>query len=79
MFFCGNVMELVEKNKVLEDIEDFVKWEEFKDDYNIEVYIEKQILPEFTSQDLVVIDAAIGTAGGNKMGMLFLQKDSKKF
>ena len=31
MAFCGNMIELVEKHKVLDEKENFVQWKEIKD------------------------------------------------
>jgi len=80
MSFCGNVVELVEKRKVIEDYE-FVQWNNTnlqdidQTGLEIEVYIEKKILSELVDKSLVIIDAAIGKIEGNKVGMLFMKKD----
>ena len=46
MAFCGNVLELVEKYKVLEDYPEFIRWTEIEGQPNVELYIEKDIIPE---------------------------------
>lgn len=80
MSFCGNVVELVEKRKVIEDYE-FIEWNNTNlQDINqtgleIEVYIEKKVFSELEDKSLVIIDAAIGKIEGNKVGMLFMKKD----
>ncbi|MFX1256707.1 MAG: hypothetical protein ACFFAN_02525 [Promethearchaeota archaeon] len=73
-------MELVEKYKIHDDKE-FVKWTEFggipSDLSNIEVYIEKKILPELEQKDFILIDLAIGELkGGEKIAMLFIKKEN---
>jgi hypothetical protein len=76
MAFCGNVLELVEKNKIIKG-EDFIKWTDFKECIdNIEVYIEKDILPDLITHENILIDAAIREfKNGNKFGLLFFKKD----
>ncbi|MBD3254296.1 MAG: hypothetical protein GF383_04345 [Candidatus Lokiarchaeota archaeon] len=78
MAFCGNVLELVKKRKVIED-NDFIQWKEFKgfnpDNHNLEVYIEKSLLPELEEIELILIDVALGEVNGKSMGMLFMKKE----
>lgn len=80
MSFCGNIVELVEKYKVYND-NDFIGWkntniyEKLNNDLEIEVYIEKKIIPQLEKKPLIIIDAAIGEVSGNKVGILFMKKD----
>lgn len=79
MSFCGNVLELVKKQKIEKEISDFIKWTEFEkvdpEDPRIEMYVEKKLLPELEEKDILEIDVAIGNLeNGNKMGMLFIKK-----
>ena len=76
MAFCGNVLELVEKSKVLEDYPVFVPWTEFEGQPNVEVYIEKDLIPEVEKKDLILIDVVLGEVNGKQMGMLFMKKSS---
>ena len=84
MSFCGNVVELVEKYKVVND-NDFIKWkdtninEQLTDSFKIEVYVEKKIISELEERPLIIIDAAIGELKGNKVGMLFMKKNSNVY
>lgn len=84
MSFCGNVVELVEKYKVYND-DDFIRWKDTNiyeniDDYlEIEVYIEKKIISELEEKPLIIIDAAIGEVNGNKVGILFMKKNSNLY
>jgi len=84
MSLCGNFVELVEKFKLLDD-DDFVKLkdtnianEQFKAE-NIEVYIEKLIIPELEEKPLTIVDAAIGEVKGKKVGLLFIKKKSNVY
>jgi hypothetical protein len=81
MSLCGNFVELVEKFKLLDD-DDFVKLkdtdianEQFKAE-NIDVYIEKLIIPELEEKPLTIVDAAVGEVKGKKVGLLFIKKKS---
>lgn len=84
MNFCGNVVELVEKYKVVND-NDFIHWKDTNLDdqldncLEIEVYIEKKIISELEEKPLIIIDAAIGELKGSKIGMLFMKKDSNVY
>lgn len=84
MSFCGNVVELVEKYKVYND-DDFIEWkdtnvyENINNCLEIEVYIEKKIIPQLEKKPLIIIDAAIGDVSGNKVGILFMKKDSNVY
>jgi hypothetical protein len=79
MAFCGNVVELVQKHKVLKDKTGFVKWDEFDEDYEIEVYIENPLVPEFEQKPTMLIDAALGEVKGKTVGMLFIKKESNVY
>ena len=78
---CGNILELVEKHKILNEEENFIKWTDLKGGINkIEVYIEKDILPELINQKFILVDAAIGKLeNGEKFGMLFIKKDDSVY
>ncbi|MFX0041299.1 MAG: hypothetical protein ACFE8L_00165 [Candidatus Hodarchaeota archaeon] len=41
---------------------------------NINVFIEKNLLPELELKDQILIDVAIGEVKGVKIGMLFIKK-----
>ena len=77
MACCGNILELVEKHKILDEEENFVKWTDFGENFeDVEVYIEKVIIPELIDQDFIIIDAAVGKLQNDeKFGMLFIKKD----
>jgi len=80
MSFCGNVLELVEKLKIIEDTSDFIQWNNIEGDPGVEVFIEESILPELESEtaEVLLIDAVVGTLpNGEKMGMLFLKNPNK--
>ena len=84
MRFCGNVVELVEEYKILDDAE-FVRLknteienQQIQSAY-IEVYVEKEIIPELEKKPLTIIDVAVGEAGGERIGMLFIKKDSNVY
>ena len=81
MAVCGNILELVEKHKILNEEENFIKWTDFKESIDkIEVYIERDILPELINQNFILIDAAIGKLeNGEKFGMLFIKKDDSVY
>ena len=76
MAFCGNVVELVEKFKIIEEKGDFIQWKEIMGDPQVEVYIETNLIPEFKELDLLLIDVAIGQINGEKIGMLFIKKQN---
>jgi hypothetical protein len=76
MAFCGNVVELVEKFKIIEEKSDFIQWREIVGDPQVEVYIETGIISEFTDMDLILIDVAVGQINGEKIGMLFIKKQN---
>ncbi|MHA1150565.1 MAG: hypothetical protein ACTSR8_20285 [Promethearchaeota archaeon] len=69
-------MELVEKHEILDGTLDFVKWNNFKDNIGVEVYIEKSIIPELELKDELIIDAAIGEINGKRIGMLFIKREN---
>ncbi|MGV9199829.1 MAG: hypothetical protein ACOC44_05970 [Promethearchaeia archaeon] len=81
MSFCGNVLELVKKQKIEKELTEFIRWQKFEslepNDPRVELYIEKELIPELEGEDLLVIDVAIGNLeDGNKMGMLFIKKEN---
>ncbi|MHA1491591.1 MAG: hypothetical protein ACTSRI_18295 [Promethearchaeota archaeon] len=84
MAFCGNIVELVEKQKVLDDGE-FIQWTDTNvnnninsnGNHDIEVYVEKTLISELEEKALIIIDAAIGEMkGGEKIGMLLMKKEN---
>ena len=82
MAFCGNVVDLVEKHKVLDDKEDFVRWKRFDGishhDSNLQVYIEKNVVPEFKTRDSLRIELiTYNTAeSAEQVNLLFIKKDN---
>jgi hypothetical protein len=74
MSFCGNVLELVEKGQVLDGYPEFIQWNDIDENVDIEVYMEKSIVPELEEQGLVVVDAFISDIKGKKVGLLFMKK-----
>jgi hypothetical protein len=84
MSFCGNFVEMVEKHKVDFDT-DFILWldtnldEEKSQKGEIEVYIERSIIPELEEKSLVIIDAAKGEVSNKTVGVLFIKKDSNVY
>ena len=80
MAFCGNVIELVEMHKILDDKEEFIKWTEFDNISSIEVYIEKNELNELMKKNLIIIDAFVGeTKDNEKIGLLFIKKENNVY
>ena len=83
MSFCGNVLELVEKHSVLDDTTEFIQWSEDEDVKNypdIEVFVEKNILPELQKQEQILIDALLWESpAGDKMGILFAKNDKDTY
>ena len=84
MAFCGNVIELVEMHKILDDKEEFIKWIEFDNissvSANLQVYIEKSLINELLKNNLIVIDAIIGeTKNSEKIGLLFIKKENNVY
>ncbi len=75
MFFCGNVLELVGKQRIFEEIDDFTQWTEIIDNPKVEVYIEKNILQELKLKETILIDVVIGEVKGEKIGLLFIKKE----
>jgi hypothetical protein len=84
MSFCGNFVEMVEKQKVDKDF-DFIAWSDTNLDdakvkkAEIEVYIERSIIPELEEKSMVIIDAAKGEISNKTVGMLFIKKDSNVY
>jgi len=74
MSFCGNVLELVEKNQVLDGYPEFVQWNDFEKDYDLEVYMEKTIIPELEEKGLIIIDAILSKIKDKEVGFLFMKK-----
>jgi len=74
MMFCGDVLELVEKYKILEDKAEFIKWTNIENNPNVEVYIESMVLPDLEQKELIIIDVIIGEVHGEKIGILFIKK-----
>ncbi|NHJ20003.1 MAG: hypothetical protein EAX91_03595 [Candidatus Lokiarchaeota archaeon] len=80
MCFCGNVVELVEQHKILND-DDFIQLNDSEIENKqmktkpINVYIEKKIIDEFEAQPLTIVDVAVGDIDGKKVGMLFIKKN----
>ena len=85
MAFCGNVVDLVEKHKVLDDKEEFVKWKKFDgithNDSNLQVYIEKCIIPEFKIKDFIKIDLLTYNTleSGEQVALLFIKKEDNVY
>ena len=79
MAFCGDVLELVEKYKVQEDYPEFVRWTEVEGQPNVELYIEKDIIPEMEKKNLILIDVVVGEVNGKQVGMLFMKKTSNVY
>jgi len=71
MSFCDNVVELEWKHTNI--------YENLNTSLEIEVYIEKKIISQLEKKPLIIIDAAIGDVSGNKVGILFMKKDSKVY
>lgn len=78
MSFCGNVLELVEKNKVLDGYPEFVQWNDLDEGIGIEVYMEKSIIPELKERGLIVIDTILSEIKGKEVGLLFMKKLNDK-
>ena len=79
--FCSNVVELVEKYKVLDDKEEFVQWTEFYEIPSyypfLEVYLEKSLIPELMINNIILIDAIIGeTNSDENLGFFFIKKQN---
>ncbi|TFF69023.1 MAG: hypothetical protein EU516_01525 [Promethearchaeota archaeon] len=84
MSFCGNFVEMVEKQKVEED-SDFILWTDsnldelkFKES-EIEIYIEGSIIPELEEKSMIIIDAAKGEVKNRTVGVLFIKKESNVY
>jgi len=80
MSFCGNIVELVEKYKVVNDM-DFILWNDTNIENNdsgiekVEIYIEEKILEELEIKPLIIIDAVTRETEDSKVGMLFMKKE----
>jgi hypothetical protein len=84
MSFCGNFVEMVEKQKVEED-SDFILWTDsnldelkFKES-EIEIYIEGSIIPELEEKSMIIIDDAKGEVKNRTVGVLFIKKESNVY
>ena len=80
MSICGNFVELVERSKVFTD-SDFERCYDTNLDKNseIEIYIERKIIPELEEKSLIIIEAAIGNVEGQEVGMLFIKRNSNTY
>ena len=80
MSICGNFVELVERSKVLADI-DFERCYDtnLEKSDDIEVYIETKIIPELEEKSEIRIEAAIGKSKEKEIGMLFIKKKSNVY
>jgi len=74
-FFCGNVIELIERYKILEDSGDFVSWKEIENNPDIEVFIEKSVISDLEEKEKVIIDAVVGDTIHGPIGMLFIKNE----
>lgn len=79
MTFCGNVLELIERERITESPFEFVRWRDIINNGDIDVYIEKSIIPELSQKEEMIIDAAIGEINGKRIGMLFIKKDQNVY
>ena len=80
MAFCGNVIELVEMHKILDDKEEFINWDISSISVNLQVYIEKSLINELMKNNFIVIDALIGeTKNSEKIGLLFIKKENNVY
>lgn len=79
MTACGNVVELVKKSKMNKERSDFILWKRKNNGNDIEVFIEKEIIPELKSKKKLLIDVAQGEIKGKKIGILFFKKDSNVY
>ena len=84
MSFCGNVVELVEKDKVVNDM-DFFQWNDtnignyHSEIEKVEIYIEEKVLEELENKPMVIIDAVTKETKDSKVGMLFMKKESNVY
>ena len=80
MSFCGNFVELVEKERILSDT-DFERWIDTNINHNddIEVYVEKTLIPELEKKPIVIISASVGNLKGKEVGVLFIKRDSNTY
>jgi hypothetical protein len=81
MSFCGNIIELIEQKKVMND-RDFLLWNEtniedaLTSEPEVEVYIEQKLLEELSTKPFLLIDVAIGNIKGEEIGYLFFKKNA---
>ncbi len=72
--FCDNVVELAEKQKILEDGA-FERWIQENENYITELYVEKKLINELQNKELILIDAIIWKTMDGEQGLLFIRKD----
>ncbi|MEJ2279539.1 MAG: hypothetical protein P8Y70_17615, partial [Candidatus Lokiarchaeota archaeon] len=46
----------MERRKLNSELDDFVRWKNLAENYNIEVYIEKEIIPDFKKKIASIVD-----------------------
>jgi hypothetical protein len=80
MSICGNFVELVERSKVFTDT-DFERCFDtnLENNNEIEIYIERTIIPELEEKSLIIIEAAIGNVESQEVGMLFIKRNSNAY
>jgi hypothetical protein len=70
------VVELVKRRKLMREIDDFVKWNNTDEHYDFEVYIEKEIVPDFKKKPEILIDIAVGKVKDGEISILFIKKEN---
>jgi hypothetical protein len=66
----------VDKKKLNSEKANFVKWKNLDDNYDIEIYIEKEIVSDFKKKPEILIDVAVANVKAGKIGMLFIKKEN---
>jgi len=66
----------VEKKKLNSEKANFVKWKNLDDNYDIEIYIEKEIVSDFKKKPEILVDVAVANVKAGKIGMLFIKKEN---
>ena len=75
---------MVEEHIILDD-SDFIKLKDTEienqqfETAQIDVYIEKQIILELEEKPLTIVDVAVGEVKGEKVGLLFIKKNSNVY